>query len=214
MTAPATNIPVEKNPAHAPTAETPRTGAGDAAAADAALVERTLGGDREAFGALFDRYQPIVYRLALSRLGDAEAAGDVVQETFLAAWRSLDRLREPAAFGGWLGRIATNLCSNERRRQGGRQAGTQSLDAMAVEPTAATPHPAESLDGDKQRSALRKAVAALPRKYRDVVELHYTRECSCEKTAGFLGLSSMAVRARLHRARRMIVEMLEQEGLL
>lgn len=197
---------------------------------DKELVERTLAGEREAFGALFDRYQGLVMRLARHHLGDPEAARDAAQETFLTAYRHLDRLREPQAFAAWLGQIARHTCANIHRRRQAEGGASASLDAMAeaghhpaahnaasaLSPAAPdpAPHPADVLAARERLDAVRRAIVHLPRKYRDVIELHYTKEHSCDETARFLGLSAVAVRSRLHRARQMLAARLQREGLL
>jgi RNA polymerase sigma-70 factor (ECF subfamily) len=180
---------------------------------DRELVERTLAGEREAFGALFERYRYLVFRMAINRLGDAEAANDATQETFLTAYKNLDRLRHPEAFGAWAAQIARNTCANIRRKRGIKSVSLDYLHEAGY-PPGRDDDPADKIHQAERLGAVRAAVAALPKKYRDVIELHYTRECSYEKTARFLGLSVTNVRARLHRARRMIVQRLEHEGLL
>ena len=88
----------------------------DAARADdAARVERLRGGDETAFGELYDAWFDRVHDLAFRIVGDAGA--DVAQDTFLAAWRSIDSLENPNAFGGWLLRIARNRSLNRLDRE-------------------------------------------------------------------------------------------------
>lgn len=77
---------------------------------DGAAVARARGGDTEAFRLLVERHSRGVYRVAFRVTGNAQDAEDVVQETFLKAYRQLDRFEERASFGTWLHRIAWN-CS-------------------------------------------------------------------------------------------------------
>src|SRR5687767_8476227 len=77
---------------------------------DAAAVARARGGDSEAFRLLVERHSRGVYKVAFRVTGRAEDAEDVVQETFLKAYRQLDRFEERSTFGTWLHRIAWN-CS-------------------------------------------------------------------------------------------------------
>jgi len=97
---------------------------------DVVLMRRATRGDRAAFGCLVERYQAALRRVAVSRLGDAEAAEDVVQETFFAAFRSKHTYNEQYAFRTWLWTILLNQC----RRHAGKQARApryQSLDGRA-----------------------------------------------------------------------------------
>lgn len=93
---------------------------------DAAIIQRVLDGDHEAYGDLVARHQAQVYRLCLALLADAHAAEDACQTAFIKAYRRLADFRGQAAFGTWLTRIAINTCKDERRRRS-RQP-EQSLD--------------------------------------------------------------------------------------
>jgi RNA polymerase sigma factor (sigma-70 family) len=97
---------------------------------DAELVERARAGDQSAFGALYDAWFDRVYDLAYRVVRDGNAAADVAQDTFLAAWRELDDLSDPAAFGGWIRRIARNTALNRRKKD--QRAQPVDTKAMAV----------------------------------------------------------------------------------
>jgi RNA polymerase sigma factor (sigma-70 family) len=84
---------------------------------DAALVERARHDDADAFGRLYDRWFDRVHDLAFRVGGDTAAASDIAQDAFLSAWRKLDTLEDPEAFGGWLLRITRNAALDRRRRE-------------------------------------------------------------------------------------------------
>jgi len=81
------------------------------------LVERAQAGDRDAFEMLVRQKVDAVYRTAQAILVNAADAQDATQETFIAAWRGLPRLREPERFAAWLGRITTNACRMSLRHR-------------------------------------------------------------------------------------------------
>ncbi len=95
-------------------AETARFAQGQAAE-DGRLVRAAREGDRSAFAALYDRYARIVHGLLLARVSRDEVE-DLVQDVFLSAWRRLEDLRDPAAFGGWVAMIARNRATDFHRR--------------------------------------------------------------------------------------------------
>src|SRR5438876_876971 len=76
---------------------------------DAELLEASRRGERDAFGAIVGRYQRVVSAVSYSRTRDRALGDDVAQETFIAAWRQLDQLREPSRLRSWLCGIARNL---------------------------------------------------------------------------------------------------------
>ncbi len=183
-----------------------------AALDDEALAERARAGDDAAFGALVERYQERVYRLALRLSSNPSDAEEVLQESFLQAWRKIDTFRGDARFGTWLYRIATNTAL--MRKRAARRRPTESLEALL-------PQFDESgllADLDYQRSAradelleraelaqrAREALDLLDQNYRAVFVLRYLEEMSTEEAARVLEITPEAVRQRLHRARLMV----------
>jgi RNA polymerase sigma-70 factor, ECF subfamily len=137
---------------------------------DAAEVARARGGDSEAFRLLVERHSRSVYKVAYRLTGRAEDAEDVVQETFLKAFRQLDRFEERASFGTWLHRIAWNcsvdLLRARPKREQAEEADT--LEQLGSMPAATTtgvgsPSPerlmASSELGDRVKSAMSRLSA-------------------------------------------------------
>jgi RNA polymerase sigma factor (sigma-70 family) len=165
-------------------------------------VRRAMQGDVKAFVELTERFQHFAFGSALALLGDFQQAEDVVQEAFLAAWRALPSLAEPAAFPGWLRRIV--------RRQAGRVLRRAQLRMVPL--AAAENVPAEQADPDellaaRQRSAaVLAAIAELPPQLREPATLFYVHDCSQQDIAAFLELPPATVNNRLHAARRTLKE--------
>jgi RNA polymerase sigma-70 factor (ECF subfamily) len=108
---------------------------------DAAAVARARGGDSEAFRLLVERHSRSVYKVAFRITGNSADAEDVVQETFLKAYRQLDRFEERASFGTWLHRIAWN-CSVDLLRA--RPKREQAEEAETLEQLGSTQAPVTS----------------------------------------------------------------------
>src|SRR5437773_6401518 len=89
-----------------------------AAQTDSELVGESLSGNRDAFGQIVSRYQSLVCSLAYSATGSLSQSEDVAQDTFIAAWKQLRTLHEPAKLRAWLCGIARNLTNNSLRKQG------------------------------------------------------------------------------------------------
>jgi RNA polymerase sigma-70 factor (ECF subfamily) len=183
-----------------------------AALDDEALAERARAGDDTAFAALVERYQGRVYRLALRLSSNPSDAEEILQDTFLQAWRKIDTFRGEARFGTWLYRIATNTAL--MRKRAARRRPAESLEALL-------PQFDESgllADLDYQRSAradelleraelaqrAREALDLLDENYRAVFVLRDLEEMSTEEAARVLEITPEAVRQRLHRARLMV----------
>src|SRR3954469_13361339 len=84
---------------------------------DAQLVELCLTGNRDAFGRVVARYQSLICGIAYSACGDVGRSEDLAQDTFIAAWRDLQSLKEPGKLKGWLCGIIRNLVNNSHRRE-------------------------------------------------------------------------------------------------
>ena len=167
---------------------------------DTALVTASLD-DPDRFTAVYDRHFPAIYRYVAGRLG-AQAADDVVAETFLAAFRRRSAF-DPAKGGvrPWLFGIATNLVSQHRRTESRRY---RTLARHGAEPDAGghEDRVVNAVTATGMRSDLARALTRLPRKERDVVLLVALAGLEHAEIAAVLGVPYGTVGSRLHRARR------------
>lgn len=173
-------------------------------------VPAAARGDREAFATLVDQTRSLVSSIALSIVRDAELSRDVAQDVFLAAWRDLDKLRDPNSFLPWLRQLtrhrAYHVLRTERRRERRVTAGdTDTLMAMAADPR---PHADATMIADEERRLLAIVLDELPDETRDVVILYYREGESTAQVAALLGLSEANVRQRLSRARTRLRDIL------
>ena len=163
---------------------------------DQADVERVLAGQISAFEGIVRRWQGPLVNLAWRFCHDRGRAEDMAQEAFLRAYRALDRWRKDSAFSTWLFALATNLYRSELRRI---PAGNLPLDKVAE---LRDLRPVDGGYEEEERDrAVRRAVDALPAKYREVLVLFYFHEMDVPATARSLGLSEGTVKARLFRGR-------------
>ncbi|GEJ56421.1 RNA polymerase sigma factor [Anaeromyxobacter diazotrophicus] len=195
----------------------PRPAAPDALAV-AALVERAVAGDPAALRALYDRHRPAVHRLArgFAEL-DPDEAEDVVQETFVRAFRSLARLADRARFGAWLLAIARNRALTRLARH---RASRQLAEELAQEPEAAAPE-AEPLEEGvaAEVEVVRRVIAELPEgAEKETVRLFYLEgRLSAREIAERMGVGKSAITMRLERfrakvKRRVLAEVARARG--
>jgi len=162
---------------------------------DAELLEASRRGERAAFGALVERYQHLVAAVSYSRTRDSSLSEDVSQETFLAAWRQLDQLREPKRLGSWLCGIARNLARRARRRSD-RETPSDAPPAIAGD------NPFDAVAEAEAERVVGEALGRVPETYRDVLVLYYREQRAARDIAELLGLSEAAVLQRLARGRQ------------
>ena len=166
----------------------------------ATLVRDVLAGDREAYSVLVRRYQDYAYGVAIGMLSDFDLARDVVQESFLCAFRSLRNLRDPARFGGWLHGIVRNMAFRAIREIERVRTMADELD-RACEVLAPTPSPAEAAEDAERREIVRHALERLNDRNREAVSLYYVDGLSYDEIAEFLDVTPATVQGRLQRAR-------------
>ncbi len=181
---------------------------------DPKFVERLRRGDKEACAICVREHSKHVYNLALKLTGDPVAAEDVLQETFLSAFKAIPRFEGKAQLSTWLYRIAHNAALMRLRK---RQVETVSLDEP-VENEEGVPEPREFADWSENpeealldtelRRVMDAAVQSLSETLRSVFVLRDVNGLSTAKTAEVLGLSEEAVKSRLLRARLALRERL------
>ena len=158
-----------------------------AASEDAELVNASLAGNREAFGQIVSRYQALVCSLAYSATGSLSQSEDLAQETFIAAWKHLAELREPAKLRAWLCGIARNLINNSLRTQGREPSHrAESLEDIA-EPRSPEPLPVERAISREEAEILWRSLERIPETYREPLVLFYREHQSVEAVAQELG---------------------------
>lgn len=186
---------------------------------DAALVEHVLAGEHAAFAVLMRRYNRMLYRTTRSILRDDGEAEDAVQDTYVLAFRALDRFRGDAKMSTWLTRIAVNAAVSRLRKRSRRAeiiALDSELGAELPEPEATMEHddmqqPETHLMRAQARELIQRKIDALPESFRTVFVLRAVEEMSVEEVAAVLAIPEATVRTRHFRARSMLRESLSRE---
>lgn len=171
------------------------------------LIERLKAGDQAAYAEMVETYASRIYNLALRMIGDETLAEDILQETFLNAFRAIDRFEGRSQLGTWLYRIANNAALMHLRK---KEPVTLSMDSP-VETSEGEELPRQFFDfcclperellGDEARMEMQAAIDALPESLRVVFLLRDIEGLSTKETADELDLSVPAVKTRLMRAR-------------
>ncbi len=181
---------------------------------DRELLERIRAGDKFACDDCVRVHSPGIYRLALRLMRDPADAEDVVQETFLSAFKGIDRFDGRSGLSTWLYRIAFNAAMMRLRRRRPEFVPVDTTDESEGDlpiPEAMVDWcllPEQELVRAEAREELERAIGELPPKLRAVFVMRELEELSTEDTAQALGLSVQAVKTRLHRARLLLRERL------
>jgi RNA polymerase sigma-70 factor (ECF subfamily) len=165
-------------------------------------------GDQQAFARLVEAYQGPVYNLAYRMLGNAGDAEDAAQETFLRAYSHLESYDPKRKFSSWLLAIASNYCIDQLRRRRIKWVSVEELPPW--EPLRArTPDPEESALRQSDGQHIQQMLDTLPPDYRLAVVLRYWYDYSYQDIAVMTNSTVSAVKSRLHRARRMLAQVIK-----
>ena len=174
---------------------------------EAQLLARIQAGDKAACDECIALHSPAINRLLLRLLGNEQDAEDVLQETFLNAFRAIDRYEGRSSLSTWLYRIAYNAAMMRLRRP---NAPTVSVEETLSSAGEHIPHqlfdwcclPEETFDSEEVQSELRQAISAMPESLQTVFMLRELEGMSTDETAVTLDISTSAAKVRLHRARQ------------
>jgi RNA polymerase sigma-70 factor (ECF subfamily) len=173
------------------------------------------------FDRIYRDYVDLIYRYAHRLCGESEAAKDIVQETFLNAYRGIKGFRGDAQLSTWLYTIASHACMRMRRKRKGEPKRELSLEEFV--PTSEGEFrlqvpveglsPEQALQNKQLRRILDHAIGTLPAKYRMVLVLRDMEGLSAKEVGAIMKLNERAVKSRLHRARLFVRKELSARGL-
>lgn len=176
------------------------------ATAEAEWVAAAQRGDRQAFERLYRDHRERVYALCFRLSGaNPDLAQDLLQQSFVRAWRKLDRFRGDSRFGTWLHRLAVNVALSDRRIRMRRLSRERPMDEQAER----TATGARDVTADLRRD-LERAIAALPERARTVLVLYDIEGYRHAEIAEMTGMAEGSSKAQLHRARKLVREALER----
>ena len=162
---------------------------------DEQAILRCQDGEREAFRHLVERYKDLLYGTALLMTRNPALAEEQVQEAFLAAWRGIKGFRPGRPFKPWVVRILVNKIVSLRR--------TRALPTVPLDDRDRPddlPQPAEAVEAQLDRQAIRQALASLTPDHREVIVLRYFADLTVPELAETIGVPLGTAKSRLHRA--------------
>lgn len=187
-------------------------------AKDHTLIKNSLAGDRQAFGKLYQKHRNQIYGTLAQRISDRDTIDDLMQNTFLRAYRSLHTFKGNAAFSTWLTQIALNVYRSHLRSQQVRQnwvSQTEDPEAIpnVVRNLNASDRPDQIVEDRERTELVRKSIQRLPERYRKAMWLRYVMDWSYEEITQALHVPLGTVKTWLCRARRQLEREFRKLGL-
>ncbi len=174
-----------------------------------AVIRKCLAGDPDQYALLVDTYRDMAYNIAFRMVGDADAAKDMAQESFIAAYNGLRDFKFNSRFSSWLYRIVVNKCRDHFRA--GRE--TVPVDEICEYVAGPDRSPEQVAACRQTGDAVQQALNGLPPDYREVIILKHIEGFDFQEIADTLGVSVSALKVRAHRGREMLRKLLEGMGV-
>ncbi len=183
---------------------------------DSVLIRDAIAGDQRAFTQLQKKYHPAIANLIRRMLRNSDDVEDLVQETFVKAFKAIESFNHDYAFSTWLYKIASNHCIDFLRK---RRLKTFSIDQpietrdgeMRYELADESWTPDGDIQNREKLRILHKAIEELPEKYKRVIKLRHEEELDYQEIADKLGLPLGTVKAHLFRARALLFKKLKNK---
>lgn len=183
-------------------------------ATDHSLIAEFKAGSMEAMEKIVERYEKRIFTFGLKMCGHLQDAEDIAQETFLNAFRYLDRFREETKLRNWLFKIAARACIRKRRKKKCEPEKEISLESFVHQDGTHAKYeipdwsddPADNVLRAELKKIIDTSIQSLPHKYRLVFNLRDIEGFNTEETAEILEISVQSVKTRLHRARLFLRE--------
>jgi RNA polymerase sigma-70 factor (ECF subfamily) len=174
------------------------------------LIQSAVGGDSSAFGALYDHYQPAIYRFIVIKVGSREEAEDITHHVFLSAWQKVPTYKHRGhPFSSWLYQIARNMVIDHYRAR----KDDISLDKIDPESSIIPAVAQADLSIKLQIEKVHAAIKELKPDYQDVIILRFVEDLPLKETATILKKSEGAVKLTQHRAIKELKEKLGEENV-
>ncbi len=167
----------------------------------ASLISECIAGNEAAIETFVHQYETGIFRLALSIVGDQAEANEIIQETFIAALRSLASYEEKKSFKAWLYTIALNLSRSHLRKRKTIERLKNTLTSLFRIETQKQTLPEESAIQNDRQAEVWKALNKLDEPFRTVVVLRYFHELSVAEISEILSVNEGTIHSRLHKAR-------------
>lgn len=174
---------------------------------DRVQVDKCLAGDTRAFGVLVERYQSVLFNVALRMLNNHEDAMDVTQNAFIKAYEKLDTYNPKYKFFSWMYKIMVNESLNTINRR-----KPQSEVHQTIASTDKTPD--ESYSDNWTMERVQSAIVKLPIEYRRLVVLRHFGNLSYRDMSGALDIPEKTIKSRLYSARQMLKDILIKRGVV
>ena len=176
---------------------------------DQVYIEAILKGDTNAFTVLVDRYKDLVYTLSLRMMKHTEEAEEAAQDTFIKAYKSLNKFKGDSKFSTWIYRVAYNTCL-DRLKKNKRQQYTVEINEYTEYQVKTLDNALDQIEAKEKEQAIQECLALLPSEDSFLLTLYYFEELSLEEIGKIVSLKPNNVKVKLFRSRKKMATILKR----
>ena len=177
---------------------------------DQVYIEAILKGDTNAFTVLVDRYKDLVYTLALRMMKHTEEAEEAAQDTFIKAYKSLNKFKGDSKFSTWIYRVAYNTCL-DRLKKNKRQQYTVEINEYTEHQVKTLDNALDQIEAKEKEQTIQDCLALLPSEDSFLLTLYYFEELSLEEIGKIVSLKPNNVKVKLFRSRKKLATILKRK---
>lgn len=177
---------------------------------DQKCIEAILNGDANAYSLLVNRYKDLVFTLALRMMKHHEEAEEVAQDSFIKAYRSLDKFKGDSKFSTWMYRVTYNTCL-DRLKKNKRQQNTVAIDEFTEHKVKTIDNALDKIEKEERQLAIKQCLDQLSNEDNYLLTLYYFDELSLDEIAEIIGLKPNNVKVKLFRSRKRLATVLKQQ---
>ena len=177
---------------------------------DQVYIDSILNGDANAFAVLVDRYKDLVYTLALRMMKHTEEAEEAAQDTFIKAYKSLDKFKGESKFSTWIYRVAYNTCL-DRLKKNKRQKYTVEINEYTEHQVKTLDNALDNIEAKEREQTIQDCLALLPSEDSFLLTLYYFEELSLEEIGIIVDLKPNNVKVKLFRSRKKLATVLRKK---
>lgn len=177
---------------------------------DQLCIDKVLKGDTNAYSFLVEKYKDMVYSLALKIIKDRTESEEAAQDSFIKAFKSLDRFKGDAKFSTWLYKITYNNCMDRVKKQSKRRHLTE-IDEVVENKIGAIEDTLETIEKKERSQILRECINFLPEDEKSILWLFYFEELSLKEIIEVTSLTESNIKVKLYRARKRLLTIVQEK---
>ncbi|NRA92219.1 MAG: sigma-70 family RNA polymerase sigma factor [Psychroserpens sp.] len=176
---------------------------------DQTIINQIIEGDTNAFAVLVDRYKDLVFTLALRMLKNREEAEEVAQDTFIKAFRKLDKFKGDSKFSTWIYRVAYNTCL-DRIKKNRKHLNDVTIDEFTINQVVSIDNVLNTIEKKERNQMIKACIDKLSQEESFLLTLYYFDDLSLDEISEVVGMNNNAIKVKLFRSRKKLATLLKQ----